>query len=423
MKKGFVFLIVFISLISFAFQVNINGSLKKIDVEKDEFAAIELIPPFQSTPSIKVITDSETFVVDEYTTFKNINGEVYYKNYKVNSIEISAKLIEKKDWEIWISWEGTEYIKNYIEPYAKLFDLNIKVLELPKISTKLVTLSKAGERLPDVVMVSAFDFPTYKELGILKDNNYIPFYFDTQVVYVNSNLVKLNKLDWSIDELEQISKNLIEKNLKPFAINPISAYWFSTFLMGNGKVPLINEKFVLTDEQTIKSIKLIKKWYEDKFFDFSFLNRDAQMAAFLNGEVGFLFQGSFLIPNILEKMDNVLVLPLPSPMIPFKDYKGFATTKDGDIEFTKWLVSFLKNPLFKEYFSKNYIKFFDDYISDEIPFKDTFAYTSKIAQPIPFDEKYVKLNKNIKDILILILKGSISIEEGTKKLEEIVNNE
>jgi hypothetical protein len=422
-KKGFVFLIVFISLISFAFQVNINGSLKKIDVEKDEFAAIELIPPFQSTPSIKVITDSETFVVDEYTTFKNINGEVYYKNYKVNSIEISAKLIEKKDWEIWISWEGTEYIKNYIEPYAKLFDLNIKVLELPKISTKLVTLSKAGERLPDVVMVSAFDFPTYKELGILKDNNYIPFYFDTQVVYVNSNLVKLNKLDWSIDELEQISKNLIEKNLKPFAINPISAYWFSTFLMGNGKVPLINEKFVLTDEQTIKSIKLIKKWYEDKFFDFSFLNRDAQMAAFLNGEVGFLFQGSFLIPNILEKMDNVLVLPLPSPMIPFKDYKGFATTKDGDIEFTKWLVSFLKNPLFKEYFSKNYIKFFDDYISDEIPFKDTFAYTSKIAQPIPFDEKYVKLNKNIKDILILILKGSISIEEGTKKLEEIVNNE
>lgn len=423
MKKGFVFLIVFISLISFAFQVNINGSLKKIDVEKDEFAAIELIPPFQSTPSIKVITDSETFVVDEYTTFKNINGEVYYKNYKVNSIEISAKLIEKKDWEIWISWEGTEYIKNYIEPYAKLFDLNIKVLELPKISTKLVTLSKAGERLPDVVMVSAFDFPTYKELGILKDNNYIPFYFDTQVVYVNSNLVKLNKLDWSIDELEQISKNLIEKNLKPFAINPISAYWFSTFLMGNGKVPLINEKFVLTDEQTIKSIKLIKKWYEDKFFDFSFLNRDAQMAAFLNGEVGFLFQGSFLMPNILEKMDNVLVLPLPSPMIPFKDYKGFATTKDGDIEFTKWLVSFLKNPLFKEYFSKNYIKFFDDYISDEIPFKDTFVYTSKIAQPIPFNEKYVKLHKNIKDTLILILKGSISIEEGTKKLEEIVNNE
>lgn len=423
MKKGFVFLIVFISLISFAFQVNINGSLKKIDVEKDEFAAIELIPPFQGTPSIKVITDSETFVVDEYTTFKNINGEVYYKNYKVNSIEISSKLIEKKDWEIWISWEGTEYIKNYFETYAKLFDLNIEILELPKISTKLVTLSKAGERLPDVVMVSAFDFPTYKELGILKDNNYIPFYFDTQVVYVNSNLVKLNKLDWSIDELEQISKNLIENNLKPFAINPISAYWFSTFLMGNGKVPLINEKFVLTDEQTIKSIKLIKKWYEDKFFDFSFLNRDAQMAAFLNGEVGFLFQGSFLIPNILEKMDNVLVLPLPSPMIPFKDYKGFATTKDGDIEFTKWLVSFLKNPLFKEYFSKNYIKFFDDYISDEIPFKDTFAYTSKIAQPIPFDEKYVKLNKNIKDILILILKGSISIEEGTKKLEEIVNNE
>jgi len=423
MKKGIVFLVLFISLMAFAIQVNINGSYQEINIDKAEFVAIELLPPFQDIPSIKVISDSGTFDVDEYTIFKNINGEIFYKNYKVKSIEISAKLLEKKDREIWISWEGTDYIKNYLETYAKLFDLPIKVLELPKISTKLVTLSKAGARLPDVVMVSAFDFPTYKELGILKDNTYLPFYYDTQVVYVNSNLVKLNKLAWTIDELEKISKNLIEKGLKPVAINPISAYWFSTFLMGNGKIPLVNEKLILTDNSTWKSIELIKKWYENKFFDFSFLNRDAQVAAFLKGEVGFLFQGSFLMPKILGKLDNVSVLPLPSPMIPFKDYKGFATTKDGNIKFTKWLVSFLKNPLFEEYFSKNYIKFFDNHISDEIPFKDTFVYTSKIAQPIPFDGKYVKLHKNIKDTLILILNGSISAEEGTKKLEEIVNNE
>lgn len=422
-RKKLIILVIMFSMLTFAFQVIINKIPYNISLNKEKFAAIEIIPPFQNISYIKVITESGTYLADKYDVFENSNGAIKYKGSMVKNIEIVADLINNKEREIWISWEGTDFIKNYLENYSKLFNVSLKILEIPKISTKLVTMSKSGLKLPDVVMVSAFDFPTYKELGILKDNSFIPFYYDTQVVYVNADLVNLNKLEWTIDEFESICNSLIKNNIKPVAINPISAYWFSTFLMGYGKIPLINNNFILTDDSTKKAIQLIMKWYNKDFFDFSFLNRDAQLAAFMDGKVGFLFQGSFLLPKILEKMDNIRILPLPKPMIPFKDYKGFATTKDGSLEFTMWLSTFLKNPLFEEEFSKKYVKFFDNYISESIPFRDTFIYTSKIAQPIPYDERYVKFHKNIKDILILIINGSISIEEGTTKLEEIVNNE
>ncbi|MBO8161272.1 MAG: extracellular solute-binding protein [Thermosipho sp. (in: Bacteria)] len=424
MKKNFTLMFVVFALLSFAFQIVLNGSSLNLEIEKKQFCIVELIPPFKNVNEIKIVTNTNEYQANIYTILNANNSTPMFNNEPVEKIVINANLLEEKDWEIWLSWEGTDFIKNYLENYSQIHKITFKVLEIPKISTKIVTMSKSGVKLPDVIMVSAFDFPTYYKLNILKDNSYIPFYYDTQVVYINTELVNINSLEWSIDKLENISKKLLDNNIKPIAINPISAYWLSTFLMGYGKTPLINNKhFILTDEASKRAVETILNWYTNGLFDFSFFNRDAQIAAFLSGKVGFLFQGSFLMPKILENTDKVKILPLPKPLIPFKDYKGFATTKDGDISFTNWLSIFLKNPLFTEEFSVKYIKFFDNYISNNIPFKDTFAYTAKIAYPIPFDEKYVRFHKNVMDILKLILNKSISVEDGMKKLEEIVNNE
>ncbi|SHH31410.1 ABC transporter substrate-binding protein [Thermosipho atlanticus] len=423
MKKFVIILLTLIVTLLFPFQIMLNGNQYNLKIDKEKFTIIELIPPFRKLNQIKIITDTKEYLGNKYDILENLDGVIRYNGEKVKEIKIDAEILNKKEWEIWVSWEGTDFIKEYLNQYSSRHHLFFKILEVPKISTKIVTMSKSGVNLPEVIMVSAFDFPTYLELNILKDNSFIPFYYDTQVVYINTNITNIDKLNWSLNDFEKISKNLLKNGIKPVAINPISAYWFSTFLMGYGKIPLIDNKFVLTDEATKKAIELIKNWYNNGLFNFKFLNRDAQIAEFLKGNVGFLFQGSFLMPLILEKSDNVKVLPLPYPMIPFKDYKGFATTKDGNTYFTAWLATFLKNPLFINEFSQKFVKFFDNYIPDNIPFKETFEYTSKIAQPIPFDKKYVKFHKNVMDILKLILNNSITIDNGLKKLEEIVNDE
>jgi hypothetical protein len=327
-------------------------------------------------------------------------------------MEVKAEFLEKLQREVWLSWEGINDIKEYIEKYSKMHDLNIKVLEVPQISSKLITMSKSNVKLPDVIMTSAFDYPTYKELNIVKGKLY-NYYYDTQIVYVQKDINIVPK-SWNLKTVEKI----VQDTNKKIAINPISAYWFSTFLMGYGKIPLISDAFILTDENTINAFNVVKKWYENNYFDF--LNKQAQIASFVNKKVALMFQGSFLLPIISEKMEDFYILPLPKPLVPFKDYKAFVSTKDGDEHFTYWLYLLLNNPDFKKYFADKYTKFFDDYIP-EGKFKNVFESTQKVAQSIPFDKRYVKFHKNVSDILKLMLFNKISLQDGLKKLEEIVN--
>ncbi|ONN27759.1 hypothetical protein XJ44_01960 [Thermosipho affectus] len=386
MKKLFGVIFLFFSILYFS-------------TDLPEYHVIELIKPFKEIRKITIYTEKNIYNVDLYDTVLKDSNSYYFKGEKIKEIKVDGKYLKEKNWEIWLSWEGTDDIKTFIENYTKLNDVKIKVLSIPKISSKIIPQSKSNIKLPDVIMASAFDYPTYKKLNIIKGNAY-NFYFDTQVVYVNKKFEGMIK-NWDIKEIEKILKTTGKK----IAINPISAYWFSTFLMGYGKIPLIGEKFVLNDEITKKAILKIKSWYKNGYFDF--LNKQAQIASFNNEESIFMFQGTFLYPTLKKLMPNkFIVKPLPKPLIPFKDYKVFVTTKDGNEDFTKWLTLLLKSPRFKKFFSEKYYKFFDETMP---------------GKPIPFDLRYVNFHKNVSDILKLILLDKIEINKALDNLERIVN--
>jgi hypothetical protein len=406
MKKAFVVIFIISSVLLFSYIVSPKN------FNDGKYRVIELIPPFEKIEAISLISNDVKENIALYDLIEIKNGNFYFKGKKFTNMEVKAEFLEKLQREVWLSWEGINDIKEYIEKYSKMHDLNIKVLEVPQISSKLITMSKSNVKLPDVIMTSAFDYPTYKELNIVKGKLY-NYYYDTQIVYVQKDINIVPK-SWNLKTVEKI----VQDTNKKIAINPISAYWFSTFLMGYGKIPLISDAFILTDENTINAFNVVKKWYENNYFDF--LNKQAQIASFVNKKVALMFQGSFLLPIISEKMEDFYILPLPKPLVPFKDYKAFVSTKDGDEHFTYWLYLLLNNPDFKKYFADKYTKFFDDYIP-EGKFKNVFESTQKAAQPIPFDKRYVKFHKNVSDILKLMLFNKISLQDGLKKLEEIVN--
>ncbi|ABR30043.1 hypothetical protein SU69_00890 [Thermosipho melanesiensis] len=385
MRKYIIFAILFLEIFAFS---NYNNT----------YYLIELIKPFKTIKNITIYTENGKYKANIYSQIVK-KSDLYFNNEKVEKIEIDADYFEEKNREIWISWEGMEEIKEFLDNYKKLNNVDIKVLNVPKISSKLIPQSKTNLKLPDVIMASAFDYPTYKELNIVKGDIY-NYYYDTQVVYVNKKYADMIK-NWDLEEIEKILKETGKK----MAINPISAYWFSTFLMGYGKIPLIGKFFELDDNITKNAMTKIKSWYKDGFFDL--LNKQAQIAQFTNEEAIFLFQGTFLYPTLKKLLsDKFIVKPLPKPLIPFKDYKVFITTKDGDEAFTKWLVLLLNSPNLKETLSKKYYKFFDN---------ETYG------EPIPFDLKYVNFHKNVMDILKLVLLDKLEINQATKKLEEIVN--
>jgi ABC-type glycerol-3-phosphate transport system substrate-binding protein len=267
----------------------------------------------------------------------------------VERIDLTGDRLTGNDLEVWVSWEGTRELSGLIDGFARRHDLDVTVVEVASVRSKLLTVYRAGGRMPDVVMVSGGDLPEYVGLGLLQpadpvvDHSHalsgaeaftvagrvwaLPFYFDTQLVYYRPDLVAPpTDHPWSLEEFTGILASLADDHDAPAAWNAYSAYWLIPFLFAFGRESIADSNGVVTvaDAATRSAVEYLVDLHRAGHL--VVLERDAMFGRFLRGEAGLVLSGSYSIPMLERNVFDYRIAGLPAELEPLRDYKGFAIT-------------------------------------------------------------------------------------------------
>lgn len=276
----------------------------------------------------------------------------------LRQLTFKGTLMESDELELWLSWEGTDALKDEIENFARQHNINIKAIEVPSPDSKLHSVVRARGDVPDLVMIQSsaveklVSARAIQNLGYIRTPDLItqgteaftlngklwalPFYFDTQVVYYNKNLINnAPSPDWNLEDMEQTARQIKNRDSKihPLAWNAYSSNWLIPFQVSFGKKELIDSqgKITVNDRATEEALDYVLHLKEEGLL--SPLERDAMDALFIAGKVGMIMSGSYAVPYFESLGLNFGVLPYPVnqktglPLSPLLDYKAFCITK------------------------------------------------------------------------------------------------
>lgn len=296
----------------------------------------------------------------------------------VVGIELQADLLESDSLTAWVSWEGIPELKQEITRFADLHGIKIDVVDTPNIRTKLITVLRARGRVPDMMMVQSDYIPELTESQALQPvdpANFphllpksveamslngsfwaVPFYCDTQLVFINPEIIDPPEPDWTLDEMEALAESANRQGLIPMSWNAYSAYWLVPFQMAFGKDRLIEPEGFITvdDEPTREAVRYLVELKDRGLL--RLLERNAMTTLFAEGRVAMILSGSYAIPGFTRIGIPFAVVPFPllgdredrnsssasvdtarsggrdalSPdraVSPFLDFKGFAVTR------------------------------------------------------------------------------------------------
>lgn len=289
---------------------------------------------------------------------------------QVTTISIWGERLADRELEVWVSWEGTDQLKEEIGHFAQRHGLTIKTTEVPKTSSKLLAVLRGGGRLPDVVMIQSDDVSglakakALQSLDSLKIPNVtakgreafrwadklwaIPFTFDVQLLFYNPDLVQLNDpkvtrggkgSGWTLNELENAAENIHRRSssgserIVPMAWNVYSAYWFAAFQKGFGKANIIepNGDVIIDDKATKEALGYLLDLSRRDLLEP--MERDAMITYFATGRAGIILSGSYTIPHFTDLGIPFDVKAYPThpengePVAPFLDFKGFSVSR------------------------------------------------------------------------------------------------
>ena len=274
----------------------------------------------------------------------------------VTKISVAGELLEADTLTVWISWEGTDLLKTEIARFADLTGMEIEVLEVPGIQSKLTSVARGGGDLPDLVMVQSDYLPEliggriiqrldYIPAGHLLDKgNYafsrdggrwaLPFYFDTQLVFSRPDITgPLPEDRWTLDEFESILEKILRSGVAPITWNAYSAYWLIPFQIAFGKERLLEPdgRIVIDDEPTRKALEYLVSLMDRGLLDVR--EREGMISRFVEGDVAMILTGSYSIPSFEKLGLDFAVHPYPyttrtgNPVSPLLDFKGWAMTR------------------------------------------------------------------------------------------------
>jgi len=278
-------------------------------------------------------------------------------------IFIEGEAIEGGELEIWLDWEGVDYLKEEIKRFEELHEnVKIKSVFVPKTSGKLLTVYRGRGKIPDIVMVQADQIYRLKSFRLIQNLDYIfstmkdsfidkagqafeldgkiwaiPFYLDTQLVFYNPDLfekydVPLPNEDWTLDNLVEIARKFKESGFTGVGWNAYSVYWFIPFQIGFGKEKLVEDgRMDIVDDPTISALEFINDLRKSKLL--CVLERDAMISKFVDGKLAMILSGSFMVPEFMRLNLNFKVAHYPfnsktgKYVSPLLDFKGFAITR------------------------------------------------------------------------------------------------
>ncbi len=290
----------------------------------------------------------------------------------ITALTLTGEPCPEKTIEVWLSWEGVPELKNEIRRWAERAGVTAKVVDVPSIKSKLVTVLRGGGKVPDVVMIQSDYLPDLLEAGALQQLDGLrlpeagakgrkafelsgrllgaPFYCDTQLVFYATKLIRqVPHPDWTLEDMERLARaSGVQVGA---AWNAYSAYWFLPFVIGFGKDSIMgtNGKMDVRHPAYARALTYLKDSITRKFL--TPMERDAMMAYFTSGKAAFILSGSYSVPEFkrLGLPFGVAAFPLVTAggkrLAPMLDYKGWAITRTTkNPVLSRRLVQYLSSP-------------------------------------------------------------------------------
>lgn len=272
----------------------------------------------------------------------------------LESVSLSGEPCPERSLEVWVSWEGVPALKAEIQRWAARAGVSAKVVDVPSIKSKLVTVLRGGGRVPDLVMVQSDYLPDLEWAGALQGLDGLalprtgskganafrlggrllaaPFYSDAQLVFYSTRLVReAPPPDWTLADMERLAR--ASGAQVPAAWNAYSAYWFLPFALGFGKDTVIDPDGSMGIRHPAYAQALDYLGGAVKRGFLAPMERDAMMAFFSSGKAAFILSGSYSVPEFTRLGLPFGVAPFPrverggKRVAPLLDYKGWAVTR------------------------------------------------------------------------------------------------
>lgn len=362
-----------------------------LSFEGRKYAAIqlkELLPIMESVDRLTVVNSlngQETvydaihrsmlpfFVVrspDEPRTWLFFDGTHLFPFY---GLSLSGVVAPKGSLEVWVCWEGVPALKALIQSFSDIYGIPVKVLEVPNTATKLLSMLKAGGKVPDLVMIQCEGFEelvlskAFQNVDALYDGFEalyasdvfsidgkrwaVPFYGDTQLLFYRKDRIPELPDPLSLYALESLASSLTDGDFLGLGWNLYSVYWFAPFQIGFGKNSILEPdgSVKIQDQGTEKALAFLKSWVDRQIA--LPLERDAMVSFFTSGKIAMILSGSYSIPGFEELGIPFGIASYPydsetgrwiSPML---DFKGFGITrKTREPVLSMALLEYLTGP-------------------------------------------------------------------------------
>jgi ABC-type glycerol-3-phosphate transport system substrate-binding protein len=370
------------------------------------------------------------------------------------TIHIIGEVLEETSASVWVSWEGVDLLKAEISAFADLHDMYIDVLEVPKISTKLVQTHRAGAPVPDLVMVQSdyiyelsgqdiiqpLDYinmdaynPKGVEAFILNGHRWaVPIYFDTQLIIARSD--RLSSYGLNLPEMSTLGdfehlligvKNSL--GTVPIAWNLYSAYWLLPFQFGFGKERLVesDKQVIVHDEASRKALtyllSLIDRGLVDPF------ERDAMFSKFVDGKTPLMLSSSYMIPELERLAVPFELLPFPGShdgqgFSPLLDFKGLSIPKKSRHPIVaKRLIQYLGSRGVQQRFTAATSKIpAVSAAAVDIPHWEVFEKSIERGEVIPADAGYAVYKNIMWNMLRFIINRDVGVDEGLERAQSLI---
>ena len=355
--------------------------------------------------------------------------------------------------EAWVSWEGVPELKAEIAAWARRAGVAVKVVDVPSIKSKLVTVLRGGGRMPDLAMIQSDYLPDLVAAGALQPIDGLllpeaagkgsvafalggrllaaPFYCDAQLVFYSTELVgAAPPADWCLEDMARMAAASGAR--VGAAWNAYSAYWFLPFVVGFGKDGVVGSdgRMDVRHPAYGAALSFLRDSIAGGFLEP--MERDAMMAYFASGKAAFILSGSYSVPEFrrLGLPFGVAPYPLVAPggkrVAPILDYKGWAVARGArSPALARRLVQYLSSAAVQASFCypQGKLPANDDawaLLPDGDPYLATLRASYDAGVAIPPTQAYGEFKNASWKLLRLFLDGSIDERETIDSLATIL---
>jgi len=440
-------------------------------LDKPGKTLLEVLPLMEEVYEMQISSESGIFVItgddlagewgEARLISRNNSLTLDFRNIfydSLLSLSVRGDKIKTDQLEIWINWEGTDLLKKEIDSFSRIHSLNTKVLNVPSTDSKLLSVSRARGKVPDLVMIQGSSVQKLVDNKVLQSLDYlnlphqlshgrqafslngrqwaVPFYFDTQLLYYNKNLLPfIDTGNWNFHAFEAAAAVLRRKTEYPVVWNAYSSNFYIPFQKAFGKKSLIesNGRVKVNDTSSVQALEYIQALIDKDLL--VPMERDAMDSLFVSGKAGMIMAGSYSISYYQSLSVPLGVLPLPvnektgKQASSLLDFKGFCMTRKTRVpvlarRMLQYLYSRKTQTRFSSSVAKLPVRSDISYAEGEGPaFYSEMKATVCEGTVIPPQAIYKVYKNNMWKLLRFSLSGKMTprdtLDRGQKLMESI----